>query len=41
MTIDEDSGDYRIECLRPEPDAHPAAPPSQRHAPRPAEHHRP
>lgn len=36
VTVDEDSGDYLIECLRPEQHPHRATTPAQRHAPEPA-----
>ncbi|MFF7241841.1 Orn/Lys/Arg decarboxylase N-terminal domain-containing protein [Streptomyces collinus] len=35
VTIDSDTGDYQIECLRPDETEHPTAPPAQRQAPRP------
>ncbi|MFF4840839.1 Orn/Lys/Arg family decarboxylase [Streptomyces collinus] len=33
VTIDPDTGDYQIECLRPDQAEPPTAPPAQRHAP--------
>lgn len=41
VTVDAETGDYRIECLRPGRDKHRAAPPAQRHAPRPADARQP
>ncbi|MDX2592108.1 Orn/Lys/Arg decarboxylase N-terminal domain-containing protein [Streptomyces sp. WI03-4A] len=35
VTIDPDTGDYQIECLRPDQAEPPTAPPAQRHAPQP------
>ncbi|MFF4485534.1 Orn/Lys/Arg decarboxylase N-terminal domain-containing protein [Streptomyces sp. NPDC001544] len=36
VTVDEETGDYLIECLRPEHHPHRATTPAQRHAPEPA-----
>ncbi|CAL9328230.1 Biodegradative arginine decarboxylase [Streptomyces sp. enrichment culture] len=41
VTIDADTGDYQIECLRPDRGGHRAAPPAQRHAPQSADARQP